>query len=199
MADQKYKSELENSEGKIIEVCDEDGNVWSGEVKNIKDMGGNHRLVNVRPGVASSENIPHDHPSDNPTITVRGDWLTVIYVDGEELDEKEVEELNVKRMTTEVMVEKIQQRPERILVTDSDANEFTASVTRVFESPARDEYDDAYIEVELAVDDIDEVPGVMMPTVGVYGTGGYESVMVHYYETADETRDIQVEELEVLE
>ena len=39
MTYQKYKSELENSEGKIIEVCDEDGNVWSGEVKNIKDMG----------------------------------------------------------------------------------------------------------------------------------------------------------------
>lgn len=98
-------------------------------------------------------------------------------------------------MKTDEIVEKLKQNPARIRVRDVDGTEFEATVTHVESDPARDELDDAIIDVGL---EAKGAPGVMQPELGAYGTGGYETVQVHYYESETEIEDVELEQLEVL-
>ena len=94
------------------------------------------------------------------------------------------------------IIEKLKQNPARIRVRDVDGTEFEATVTHVESNPARDELDDATIDVGLEANG--EAPGAMEPEIMVSGTGGYETVQVHYYENEEEIEDVELEQLEVL-
>ena len=94
MTDQKYKSELENSEGKKISVRDEEGRQWSGVVESVE--GPDERtLVRVRVSEGSERNVPHDTYNPVPVYAVEDGRVYASYISGGELENSDIEELEV--------------------------------------------------------------------------------------------------------
>lgn len=94
MTYQKYKSELEDSEGKKISVRDEDGRQWSGVVESVE--GPDERtLVRVRVSEDSERNVPHDTHNPVPVYAIEDGRVYASYISGGELQNKDIEKLEV--------------------------------------------------------------------------------------------------------